>query len=287
VQAAYRTAKAMLCALRLKLEVLSGPTQGAPAAAPAQPAGGDKKGGAAAAAPDKKAAAAAAAAQDASMAALQPLLSAVAVTPKAKLTAMLEALQVPGRRVIRHEPVQGMLSDMFEAVMKEAKPVMDRLKEQLATHQQTCGAGGDKASEAAAGPPDAGESTTPADGGPGGDGASQHAGAASTQGGDHDSCVGAGFNPPEAEDFSLLLHRILLCTAFNFEKPAAFQEAAELAGQRLAMGAVGAADEGQVAVFSAVYHILTSLTQLQTTPGGWGHRGGAGISWSVFCAEGD
>jgi hypothetical protein len=210
------------------------------------------------------------------MAALQPLLAAVAVTPKAKLTGMLEALQVPGRRVVRHEPVQGMLADMFEAVMKEAKPVMDKLQEQLVAHQQAA-AGGDKvpAAGGASVVPDAGVSSAPGghgDGVTGGvDGASQgtagsHAGAASTQG-DHDSHV-AGFNPPEAEDFSLLLHRILLCTAFNFERSAAFKEAAELAGQRLAVGAVGSGDEGQVAVFRSVYHILTALSELEAAPGG-------------------
>lgn len=80
VQAAYKTAKAMLCALRLKLEVLS-----APQGPPPTPLPGEKK------AADKKAAVPA---MDPALAALQPLIAEVAVTPKAKLTALIEALQV-------------------------------------------------------------------------------------------------------------------------------------------------------------------------------------------------
>ncbi len=78
--------QATLCALKLKLEVQSAPS-GPPPAAPAPTEG--KKGAAAA-----KDAAKDAAAADAGMAALQPLLAELAISPKFKLTVMAEALQV-------------------------------------------------------------------------------------------------------------------------------------------------------------------------------------------------
>jgi len=45
------------------------------------------------------------------------------------------------------------------------------------------------------------------------------------------------------------------------------EELLELAQLRLEHGAVGLADEGQVAVFAAVTALLGALQQLDTTPG--------------------
>ena len=47
----------------------------------------------------------------------------------------------------------------------------------------------------------------------------------------------------------------------------AVEELLELAQLRLEHGAVGLADEGQVAVFAAVTALLGALQQLDTTPG--------------------
>lgn len=185
LQAAYKTAKAMLCALKLKLEVQSAPTD-APTPAPT-----DKKG-----APPP----------DTGMTALQPLLAELNLTAKFKLTVMLEALQVwhmcvlffymcsfctcastikqhvrssaqycgqynsvfcanecdvvgcvefcvllhwyvcaqvPGRRVLRTAPVQGLLKDMLEATRTEAQPVMTRLTAVLDQASANTAGGGD------------------------------------------------------------------------------------------------------------------------------------------------
>jgi len=41
-------------------------------------------------------------------------------------------IQVPGRRVVRHEAVQcGILKDLFDQVAKEASPLLSRLKQAL------------------------------------------------------------------------------------------------------------------------------------------------------------
>ena len=94
VQAAYRTARAMLSALQLKLEIVSAPS-GGPPPPPDTKGGGAAKGGA-------KGAAAAPVAPDALAASLEPLaplLQDVSLTPLTRLTALLEAVQVQGRAV--------------------------------------------------------------------------------------------------------------------------------------------------------------------------------------------
>ena len=95
VQAAYRTARAMLSALQLKLEIVSAPIGGAPPPPDAKGGGAAAKGGA-------KGAAAAPVAADALAASLEPLvplLQDVSLTPLTRLTALLEAVQVQCRAV--------------------------------------------------------------------------------------------------------------------------------------------------------------------------------------------
>jgi hypothetical protein len=82
IQSAHAAAKAMLCALKLKLEVQAAPSQPPPAA----PVAADAKKGAAAASQVPAA--------DSGTAVLQPLLSQLTITPLFKLAALMEALQV-------------------------------------------------------------------------------------------------------------------------------------------------------------------------------------------------
>ncbi len=107
--------------------------------------------------------------------------------------------QVPGRRFVRHQPTYGLLKDMFEATRAEAAPFIAKLQEAIAAASSSQPGGGVGA-EADAPAPDAGAF-----------GEAPQLQAA------------AVINPPEAEEFSLLLHRTLLCTAYNFEQHDAFQ----------------------------------------------------------------
>lgn len=122
VQAAYRTARATLAALQLRLEVISTPADAAVDAPPPPAAKAGAKG-----APPPPA-------EDVLPPALEPLkslLSDVSLTPLSRLTSLLEAVQVPGRRVVRHEPATGLLKALFELVAKEAAPKLAALKEAL------------------------------------------------------------------------------------------------------------------------------------------------------------
>ncbi|KAF5825587.1 hypothetical protein DUNSADRAFT_8365, partial [Dunaliella salina] len=199
--------------------------------------------------------------------------------------------QVPGRRVVRHEPVEGALKDMFELAHLEATPLVKHLTailleqqqqqeeqqhqpQQQQPHQQGGHHGDGTASTAGTG----GEGGAAAPGRPG-SASSMHSKSAA-EGAPHQghpphlhshlhpqAHQRHHFNPPEAEELSLLLHTALLCTAYNFEQGEAVDELLELARLRLARGAVGSASEGQVAVFSAMTALLGALRQLDTAPG--------------------
>lgn len=65
---------------------------------------------------------------------------------------------------------------------------------------------------------------------------------------------------------------MLLCTAYNFEQPAAFQEALEVAEMRLQVtfwthASAPAPDDPSVEALSAAAAVLKSLSQLEQQPG--------------------
>lgn len=157
---------------------------------------------------------------------------------------------MPGRRVVRHEPAQGLLVEVLNSALAEAAPLVARLNELLTATPEDGSAA-------------AVEGATPAEPGL----SSMGSGAAGGSG------EGGAINPPEAEQLSLLLHRALLCTVYNFESKDAVAELLALGELRLQKGAVGEADEAGVAVFSAVVRVLRALSQLEASPGvcgGWG-----------------
>lgn len=89
--------------------------------------------------------------------------------------------QVPGRRVVRHEAITGSLKELFDYVKTEAAPLITQLKEALNA------------------PPPAPETpATAAEGGAEG----------AAEGGQEDVAGITVVNPPQAEEFSLLLHKV-------------------------------------------------------------------------------
>ncbi len=129
--------------------------------------------------------------------------------------------QVPGRRVVRHKPVYGLMKDAFDAAMAEAGPLMTALNAAL-----------DASTSAAS--PDTPE-TTAAEPSSAGGGANTSPPRHATIFAAHLS-VDVGYNPPEATTFSLALHSTLLCTAFNFEQRGAMEQLMALAHRRAAAG---------------------------------------------------
>jgi hypothetical protein len=124
VQAAYRTARASFSALQLKLAVLSAPPADDAAAAAGAKGAAAAKGGKNAAPPPPDA-------LPASLEPFKPLLQEVSLTPLFRLTALMESVQVTGRRVVRHEAITGLPRDVFEVVSKETQPKLQALKAAL------------------------------------------------------------------------------------------------------------------------------------------------------------
>lgn len=138
-QAAYQTAKAALSALQLKTE-LSLVASSSSGTVVSEGAPGGKGAAAAAAPPPPKAPGKGAApppppsGPDAPLpSSLEPLASLIqetSLTPLNRLTALMEALHVPGGRTLKHQPPPSVMhKDLFEVVSRECKPRLVALNE--------------------------------------------------------------------------------------------------------------------------------------------------------------
>ncbi|KAG2453644.1 hypothetical protein HYH02_001857 [Chlamydomonas schloesseri] len=252
VQAAFAAARGALVGLQLRVEVAAG--------APVAPVLAQLSAGAAGAG----------------------AVGAAGPTARAGLAALVEALHVPHRRVVRTEAVSsGPLKELFDAAMAAAAPLIEGLKK--ATEGA---AAADAAAAAAAAAADAAnaaaETGTGYDGAaPADTGAQQQASAAAAAADEAAVAAGAALAAAQ-EALPCSLHKGLLCAAYNLEQWKQFEGLASLATTRsdvvyadaLPTGTgsttttAAAADMDQTAVqLGTAASILTALRQLSTAPG--------------------
>eukprot|EP00798_Chlamydomonas_sp_ICE-L_P023814 gene23814-9377_t len=277
VEAAFRTARAMLSALQLRLEVMSAPP---PSEEPAKATPGKAAPGKAAKPPAKGVAVPEAAVPaitvPASIEQFQPLLEAVSLTPLARLTAILEALEVPSLRVLRHQPPPAMLMDFFKLVIVEAFPKVAAIGAALKKRKADLEAW-EKSQQAPAPEAQAEGEEAVAEAAPS---AAEKAEGEAAQETLVPSEPPALEDIPEAHELPLLLHKAMLCLAYNFEMGPQFEELLEVAQLRLEMGpgmpgtTVQAsparhykADDPSMPGFSAATTILAGMHKLEKQPG--------------------
>ena len=116
-------------------------------------------------------------------------------------------------------------------------------------------------------------------------------------------CADAGNPPPPdlaalSADFPLGLHKVLLCTAYNFEQKAVFAEALELAEMRLqagghALASSPSSSEGAVTAsaslsesLAAAAALLGAVSRLELQPGAEALRGMASVALRCCTAPG-
>ncbi|KAG2499074.1 hypothetical protein HYH03_003257 [Edaphochlamys debaryana] len=238
VAAAFNAAKAVLVGLQLRVEVGAGSpvtpvlAQLSAAAAAAVPAGGG--GG--------------------------------ATVAQVGLAALVEALHAPQRRVVRTEPVDATLKELFEAAMATAAPLLAAIKkavDDVAAAKAGVAAAQEAAAAAAssAGPAAEGEGAAPPPA------VSPEAAIAEA-----DTAHAAAVAAVEAAEDQLpyALHKGLLCAAYNLEQWAQFQELATVAQGRVAAvyGDAASIDvENPAAQLATSASLLLALRQLSTEPG--------------------
>ena len=117
-------------------------------------------------------------------------------------------------------------------------------------------------------------------------------------------CADAGNPPPPdlaalSADFPLGLHKVLLCTAYNFEQKAVFAEALELAEMRLQAGGhalaspspsssegAASASASELESLAAASALLGAVSRLEQQPGAEALRGMASVALRCCTAPG-
>ncbi|MEW5312856.1 MAG: hypothetical protein WDW38_004457 [Sanguina aurantia] len=168
------------------------------------------------------------------------LLASISSSPSERAAAVVEALQVPGRRVLRREPIApgGLLQQLFELAWGELGPAVAAVRGALTAAEAVWDAGREGGEDG-----DMAEGVVRRDG------------------------PTTALDAQLMDDFPLQLHKAFLCTAYSFQQLHTLEELQQLAQLRCKLRAFGSASAETATVFEAVSCLLAATNTLAADSG--------------------